>query len=74
MIAYIFHSNAFSIQFINDFSFISFFGDLEAAPEAVKRKAVDEVEAVVEAADETAPTAEKKSKVEENGAAEEVVA
>lgn len=55
----------------------SFFGYLEAAPEAVKRKAVEETDAV-EAADETAPTPEKKSKVEEaaheNGAAEEVVA
>lgn len=52
----------------------------EAAPEAVKRKAVEEVTDAAEAAatDETAPTPEKKSKVEEaaheNGGAEEVVA
>lgn len=50
---------------------------LEAAPEAVKRKAVEETDAA-EVADESAPTPEKKSKVEEaaheNGAAEEVVA
>lgn len=49
----------------------------EAAPEAVKRKAVEETDAA-EVADESAPTPEKKSKVEEaaheNGAAEEVVA
>lgn len=49
----------------------------EAAPEAVKRKAVEETDAA-EAVDESAPTPEKKSKVEEaaheNGAAEEVVA
>lgn len=52
--------------------------NLEAAPEAVKRKAVEETDAVEAVADETAPTPEKKSKVEEvaheNGAAEEVVA
>lgn len=60
--------------------FFSFrFDCVEAAPEAVKRKAVEETDAVVDAADaETAPTPEKKSKVEEvaheNGAAEEVVA
>lgn len=52
----------------------------EAAPEAVKRKAVEEVTDAAEAAaaEETAPTPEKKSKVEEaaheNGGAEEVVA
>lgn len=55
-----------------------FFFKIEAAPEAVKRKAVEEVTEATEAADETAPTPEKKSKVEEaaheNGAAEEVVA
>lgn len=49
----------------------------EAAPEAVKRKAVEETDAA-EVVDESAPTPEKKSKVEEaaheNGAAEEVVA
>lgn len=52
--------------------------DTDAAPEAVKRKAV-EGEVTEEAADETSPTPEKKSKVEEvaheNGGAEaEVVA
>lgn len=58
----------------------SSFHRIEAAPEAVKRKAVEEVTDAAEAvaADETAPTPEKKSKVEEaaheNGAAEEVVA
>lgn len=48
---------------------------IEAAPEAVKRKAVEEIDAAK--ADEVVPTPEKKSKVEEaasNGAAEEVVA
>lgn len=50
----------------------------EAAPEAVKRKAVEETDAADAADETTAPTPEKKSKVEEaaheNGAAEEVVA
>lgn len=57
--------------------FFLFLNCLEAAPEAVKRKAVEETDAA-EVADESAPTPEKKSKVEEaaheNGAAEEVVA
>lgn len=57
--------------------FFLFLNCLEAAPEAVKRKAVEETDAA-EVVDESAPTPEKKSKVEEaaheNGAAEEVVA
>lgn len=53
--------------------FLSVCYSIDAAPEAVKRKAV-EGEVTEEAADETSPTPEKKSKVEEvaheNGGAE----
>lgn len=51
--------------------------NIDAAPEAVKRKIVDEV-VEADAADESSPTPEKKSKVDEaaheNGSEAEVVA
>lgn len=69
----------FTDSFFRFLSHTFSFHRTEAAPEAVKRKAAEEVTDAAEAAtDETAPTPEKKSKVEEvaheNGAAEEVVA
>lgn len=69
--------NVNNVLWIIYWFFFLFLNCLEAAPEAVKRKAVEETDAA-EVVDESAPTPEKKSKVEEaaheNGAAEEVVA
>lgn len=61
-------------KFFRIYSLLQF---TDAAPEAVKRKAEEVVEGDAAVADETAPTAEKKSKVDEvatNGAEAEVVA
>lgn len=62
--------------FINFFFHFLSFLSTEAAPEAVKRKAEEVVEADESATDETAAVPEKKTKVDEttNGAEAEVVA